>query len=195
MVVSKRLVPWFDERIQDSQMGRQLHLEHMHASGLGFVVHPHAFIVKQPVLDGLPHQLTKQILQADVRLVCLCPVALSVPHARHEVAGAESSAVSACGLGPNSSQSLTCSLSGACIQQAVTATLLYDSNTYVCICFVVLSSVDDDALHQTSDTGCDTRDSTRCGLLLNPNYTLKLIVMSCSDACRSYTGSACLFTA
>ena len=82
---------------------------------------------------------------------------MSIPHLRHEVADAESSAVSARGLGPNSSQSLAGSLSGACMQQAFTAALLYDSNTYVCTCFVVLSSVDCNALHLTSDTGVVTQ--------------------------------------
>ena len=66
MVVSKRLLPWYDERIHDGIMGRQLHMEHMHSAGLGFVVHPHAFLMKQPVLDKLLQPASEEALHADV---------------------------------------------------------------------------------------------------------------------------------
>ena len=66
VVVSKRLLPWFDERIYDGVMGRQLHMEHMHSAGLGFVVHPHAFLMKQPMLDKLLQPASEGALHADV---------------------------------------------------------------------------------------------------------------------------------
>ena len=73
MVVSKRLLPWFDERIHDSVVGRQLHLEHMHSAGLGFVVHPHAFLMKQPVLDKLLQPASEEALHADVSCLQAIP--------------------------------------------------------------------------------------------------------------------------
>ena len=45
-MVSKQHIPWFDERIQSAVLGRSLQVQHMHAKGLGFVVHPLAYIVQ-----------------------------------------------------------------------------------------------------------------------------------------------------
>ena len=50
VVLSKRVMPWFDERIHDSSLGSLLYGEHLHASGLGFVVHPTAFAMRQQPL-------------------------------------------------------------------------------------------------------------------------------------------------
>ena len=91
VVVTKSLVPWFDERIQDSQLGWQLHTENMHAAGMGFIVHPEAFLVKQPLLDKLSDSYNSAAQKADVSRatmhhpslclsVCLSPSS-SVVHA------------------------------------------------------------------------------------------------------------------
>ncbi len=71
VVVSKALVPWFDERVQDGNLGRQLHIEHMQSAGLGFVVHPNAFLVKQAVLGQLLQLPSEATQQADVSLISL----------------------------------------------------------------------------------------------------------------------------
>ena len=64
VVVPKKAVPWFDERIHDGNLGRQMHLQHMHALGLGFVVHPDAFVVKQPAVSSTVQQDSGQLQQA-----------------------------------------------------------------------------------------------------------------------------------
>ncbi|KAL0023531.1 hypothetical protein WJX79_009175 [Trebouxia sp. C0005] len=65
VVVSKTLIPWFDERIQDSELGRQLHIELMQSAGLGFVVHPNGFLVKQAVMGQLLQPPSEAAQQAD----------------------------------------------------------------------------------------------------------------------------------
>ena len=66
VVVPKKAVPWFDERIHDGNLGRQMHLQHMHALGLGFVVHPDAFVVKQPAVSSTVQQDGRLLQQAVV---------------------------------------------------------------------------------------------------------------------------------
>ncbi|KAL0022572.1 hypothetical protein WJX77_004978 [Trebouxia sp. C0004] len=65
VVVSKPLIPWFDERIHDGALGRQLHIEHMQSDGLGFVVHPSAFLVKQSLQDQLLQLPSEAVQQAE----------------------------------------------------------------------------------------------------------------------------------
>lgn len=68
VVLSKRVMPWFDERIYDSSLGRRLYGEHLHALGQGFVVHPTAFVMIQPSLNPVPVAAVNQkIEQEDVR--------------------------------------------------------------------------------------------------------------------------------
>lgn len=66
VVVSKQFIPWFDEHITSGPLGRCLHLEHMHAKGLGFVVHPSAFIV-QPAGMDISQALSNTDQKSDVR--------------------------------------------------------------------------------------------------------------------------------
>jgi len=71
VVVSKTLITWYDERIHDSDLGRQLHIEHMQSAGLGFVVHPNAFLVKQAVQGQLLQPPSEATQQADVSPISL----------------------------------------------------------------------------------------------------------------------------
>ena len=64
VIVPKKVVPWFDERIQDAHVGQQLHLQHMHALGLGFVVHPSAFVVRQPLFSSAVYNSSQQVHQS-----------------------------------------------------------------------------------------------------------------------------------
>ena len=66
MVLSKRQMPWYDERIHDGSLGRQLHVEHLHALKFGFVVHPTAFLVRQPLLEDAQPAAKLKTDQADV---------------------------------------------------------------------------------------------------------------------------------
>ena len=65
VVLSKRVMPWFDERIYDSSLGRQLYREHLHALGQGFVVHPAAFIMIQPFLGPAPRAAGNQKVERE----------------------------------------------------------------------------------------------------------------------------------
>lgn len=68
VVLSKRVMPWFDERIHDGSLGRRLYGEHLHALGQGFVVHPTAFTMDQPFLGPAPVAAGNQKLEPeDVR--------------------------------------------------------------------------------------------------------------------------------
>lgn len=70
VVLSKRVMPWFDERIHDGSLGRRLYGKHLHALGQGFVVHPSAFILQQPLLGNAPPAAVNvQVKQADVSSV------------------------------------------------------------------------------------------------------------------------------
>ena len=60
-------MPWFDERIHNSSLGRRLYGEHVHALGQGFMVHPSAFILHQPLLGtALTALFNQRAQQADV---------------------------------------------------------------------------------------------------------------------------------
>ena len=79
VVLSKRVMPWFDERIRDSSLGRRLYGEHLHALGQGFVVHPSAFILRQPLLGTAPPAaVNAHVKQADVRSIIMRPACILV---------------------------------------------------------------------------------------------------------------------
>ena len=81
VVLSKQLMPWFDERIHNSSLGRRLFGEHLHALGQGFVVHPSAFVLRQPLLGTAPPAAINQKAQkADVWSCPLCDLCVSFPY-------------------------------------------------------------------------------------------------------------------
>ena len=69
-------MPWFDERIYNSSLGIRLFGEHLHALGQGFVVHPSAFILRQPLSETAPPAADNH--KAQKTDVCPCPFALPV---------------------------------------------------------------------------------------------------------------------
>lgn len=71
IVVSRKHTAWFDERIYSAPLGRALHLEHMHARGLGFVVHPAAYIVEQQQFDDTDPAAPHEDELLDVRFLLL----------------------------------------------------------------------------------------------------------------------------
>lgn len=79
-MVSKRHIPWFDERIQSAALGRSLQVQHMHAKGLGFVVHPGAYIMQPATSQDGSQAWSSTVEASDVRAwLCLTSLSCSTP--------------------------------------------------------------------------------------------------------------------
>ena len=75
MLVAKQDVPAYDERLRGYFENKAVHIRHMAASGVGFVVHPAAFVVHMPhppsaarqwIIDPA-NQATRDLIQASLR--------------------------------------------------------------------------------------------------------------------------------
>ena len=59
VLVSKDLVPWYDERFTGYLEDKVVHIQTMVSMGFSFVVHPEAFVVHYPHPNSRDQQLVK----------------------------------------------------------------------------------------------------------------------------------------
>lgn len=75
-MVSRHHMPWFDECVQSAALGRSLIVEHMHAKGLGFVVHPLAYILQ----SAAPQEASQADFHASMRSDVRHPLVAHIVH-------------------------------------------------------------------------------------------------------------------
>ena len=59
VLVTKNLVPWYDERFTGYLEDKILHIQNMVSMGFSFAVHPEAFVVHYPHPNSKDQQLVK----------------------------------------------------------------------------------------------------------------------------------------
>ncbi len=91
VLVAKQDVPPYDERLRGYFENKAVHIRHMAARGVGFVVHPTAFVVHMPhppsaarqwIIDPA-NQATRDLIQASPRAArdsCLSLSKCAMPH-------------------------------------------------------------------------------------------------------------------
>lgn len=73
VLVSKSLVPWYDERFTGYLEDKVVHIQTMNSMGFRFAVHPEAFVVHYPHANSKDQQLVKSTnLMHEVITACMC---------------------------------------------------------------------------------------------------------------------------
>ena len=77
MLVSKALVPWYDERFTGYLEDKVVHIQHMVHMGFSFAVHPEVFVVHYPHGDSKDQGLVKA---TSLMQQVTCPLTHSLTH-------------------------------------------------------------------------------------------------------------------